>query len=111
VYLAIKRSVPTPLKWIKGHSGVEGNKGADALAGDAARKVVADELDITVPVEYCITGTKTAAPTQALTERGIKDFMPKPGRRQTELNLGCTQAALEEFNGDLLTTRAIWEGT
>ena len=51
-----KRSAPTCLKWVKGHNRVVGNKEADKLVADGVNKPTPDDIDLTVPPIFDLSG-------------------------------------------------------
>ncbi|KAF5335926.1 hypothetical protein D9758_018330 [Tetrapyrgos nigripes] len=63
---------PIHVKWVKGHSGHEGNEEADTLAGMAAMKTTEDEIDLDVPPKLWITGAKLKVLTQKLAYTAIR---------------------------------------
>ncbi|KAJ3848778.1 hypothetical protein EV368DRAFT_23015, partial [Lentinula lateritia] len=60
-----QRPTPTLLKWVKGHSGHEQNKGADTMAKKVVEKERASYINLHPPCELYVTGAKLSAMTQA----------------------------------------------
>ena len=48
----------TTFKWIKGHSGNEGNERVDKKAEEGTNKETVDEVDLTILKEYALEGAK-----------------------------------------------------
>ncbi|KAF5367996.1 hypothetical protein D9758_004406 [Tetrapyrgos nigripes] len=76
---------PIHVKWVKGHSGHEGNEEADTLSGMAATKTTEDEIDLDVPPKLRITGAKLKVLMQKLTYMAIRQHKSAvmPDRPQT----------------------------
>ena len=108
-YLLKQRTATTRFKWIKGHSGIRGNEESDTLAKQGAEKEIPDELDLTVPMEFDIQGTKMSTITQAIAYQGIMERKPRPNRGPTAQNLHQTRQAVETFCGALETDGTIWK--
>ncbi|KAF6756680.1 hypothetical protein DFP72DRAFT_810218, partial [Ephemerocybe angulata] len=95
-------------KKVKGHSGDEGNDGADRLANEGASKDVPAAIDLSKSTEIGRIGAATYALTQATAYDAIRTRKPKPPRRSTERMLEKTKAVLEELTGEAPTSAAIW---
>lgn len=109
-YLLRKRTAPTTFQWIKGHSGDDGNEECDRLAKEGARRLTPDDLDLEIPKEFDIQGAKLATLTQSSAYKGIRERKPPHHCPTTEHNIQCTREALEQYNGEVETTEAIWRG-
>ncbi|KAH7910890.1 ribonuclease H-like protein [Hygrophoropsis aurantiaca] len=109
-YLLRKRAARTSFQWVKGHTGNDGNEGADRLADEGARKTTPDELDLDVPSEFHIDGIQLMNTTQALAYRAVKQHLNKKTkkRRATRVNLDIARHAIHEHSGKWLSDEAIW---
>jgi hypothetical protein len=104
------RTATTHLKWVKGHNGNQGNEESNALAKRGAEKEMPDELDLTIPMEFDIQGTKMSTITQAIAYQGIMIRRPQRDRRPTAGNLNLTREAIEAYCGTLETDETLWKG-
>ncbi|KAF9030591.1 hypothetical protein BDZ89DRAFT_900707, partial [Hymenopellis radicata] len=114
------RDAETTLQWVKGHSGIEGNEGADALATKGLEKETADEIDLKIPPELTLTGAKLSKITQALAYKAIKQspkmtksktYRRQIARRQTQRMIEKTRQAVEDLTGRAPSTANIWKAT
>jgi len=105
-----KRGAVTTFQWVKGHGDDEGNIGADELAGQGARKDTADELDLTIPPEFNLTGAQLSKITQKLAYQGILESGREKikGRRGTTANLDITRYAVKDLADKTPTDATIW---
>ncbi|KAI0686285.1 ribonuclease H-like protein, partial [Cytidiella melzeri] len=105
-----KRSAVTTFEWVKGHSENEGNEGADALAGHGAQKTDEDPIDLSIPANWNITGTKLAVLSQALAYAGIRQGKTHQTRPTTEVNLDHVfHCVHDHLSGRQPTRAAIWK--
>jgi ribonuclease HI len=107
-YQLRRRAAPTNFKWTKGHNGDIGNERADALARQGALKEQPDYIDLTVPDNFSLPGSKLITLTQRIAYAAIKSQNPKPYARQTLINLDITRYAIQELTGHLETDATIW---
>ncbi|KAI0264086.1 ribonuclease H-like protein, partial [Russula aff. rugulosa BPL654] len=108
-HLLKRRSATTHFKWIKGHSGSQGNEESDALAKRGAEKEIPDELDLTIPTDFDIQGTKMSTITQSIAYRGIMKRKPRYDRGPTAENLQRTRDAIEAYCDARETDETIWK--
>ncbi len=105
------RQAHTCFKWIKGHSGHEGNETADRLAAEGAAKPRGDWISLAVPVNYRLTGAKLQAMTQKLAYRAIrviKDLETEP-RPRTVANMNRISCGLQAAFGTQVHDSTIWK--
>ncbi|OJT13721.1 Transposon TX1 uncharacterized 149 kDa protein [Trametes pubescens] len=87
------RSAVTTFRWVKGHSGVVGNEGADKLASLGAG-LMRPFRPVSLPkVRYLRNGAALATLTQSLAYQGVKRANPAKVRRATDKNVERIVAA------------------
>ena len=105
------RSTRTTLKWVKGHDGIQGNEGSDALAKQGANKWNPDPLDLAIPRDFDIPGVKLPTLTQATAYKGILERRKSEPCNTIEKNLKLTHRAIKRITGNSETNTAIWQST
>ncbi|KAG1761438.1 hypothetical protein EDD22DRAFT_980194 [Suillus occidentalis] len=108
VYHLRKRSAQTTFIWVKGHTGQEGNERADTLAKEGADKPQPDTLDLSIPDEFNLQGTKLSVISQALAYKGIRETKNLTPRRKTSSNMDVARYAIQNITGHLETDATIW---
>ncbi|KAL1945344.1 hypothetical protein VTO73DRAFT_2195 [Trametes versicolor] len=104
------RSAPTSLQWVKGHSDIPGNDGADVLAKRGADDPPLLAGELPAPnTDFLAKGCKLSSLTQRLAYKAIKKWIPALPRRQTEILDGRITAALREDWNTSLRPGAIWK--
>ena len=106
-----RRAAPTHFKWVKGHSGIKGNEGADRLAGEGARKPIPDEIDTSVPSNFDPTGVRLHSLTQHLAYTALLQSRPPPPSATTTTNLAVTRDAVHAHTSHLETNMSLWKNT
>jgi ribonuclease HI len=106
------RSNVTDITWVKGHSGIAGNEGADALASIGANyDPIALDTFPAAPQNNIPSGAKLSALSQKDFYRGIKSLNRPPHRPSTQTNLDRIQACAVEYYDHSPPNEAIWRAT
>jgi len=105
------RSTRTTLKWVKGHDGIQGNKGSNALVKQGANKQNPDPLDLVIPRDFNIPGAKLPTLTQATVYKGILERRKSEPCNTTKKTLKLTHRAIKRITGNSETNTAIWQST
>jgi hypothetical protein len=96
------------LEWVKGHDGILGNEESNCLTKQGANKLIADELDLEILIEFNLQGAKLATLTQATAYRGIMEKKNTTPRNSATRNLQLTRDAIQHITGDLESDATIW---
>lgn len=103
------RRKPTVLRWVKGHIGIEGNEGADMLAGAGAEIPRGpDKMDLRRPPGLMQTGAQLNKVSQRLLYKGIRSRKTKAKRNGTARNLLRIQEEVSGTFGTEPEDAAIW---
>jgi len=105
------RSKRTSLQWVKGHNGVQGNEGSDALAKQGANKQTPDPLNLEIPEDFDVQGAKLPTLTQATAYKGILERKHTKPRKTSEKNLRLIRTAIKRTTKEVETNAAIWQST
>ncbi|TFK78243.1 hypothetical protein K466DRAFT_615492 [Polyporus arcularius HHB13444] len=100
----------TLFQWVKGHSGHPENEAADKLAALGAAKATGDQLQLSIPPLFRISGAKLQSMTQKLAYRAIRKRLearvePRP---RTVANLDRITSGIQAHFGVQLHDAAIW---
>lgn len=97
------------MRKVKGHSGDEGNDGADKLADEGANKANADALDLSRGLTLRNMGAKLNAMTQSQAYKEIRSYSGPEVRNKTETMVARVRNAVEGLTDTDNTPEAVWK--
>ncbi|KAJ4463450.1 hypothetical protein C8R41DRAFT_898810 [Lentinula lateritia] len=111
-----ERKAPTNLRWVKGHSGIEGNEKADQLAKEGSEKSHTDTINMTIPPPLQISGMKLNKLMQATAYKAIQHrkmntraYQNALNRKATKVNIGRAKASVQEIGSNHPTDTNLWK--
>ncbi|KAF8287615.1 hypothetical protein DL93DRAFT_2123344, partial [Clavulina sp. PMI_390] len=102
------RTGSTLFKWVKGHSEIAGNEGADRLAAQGASKPKDDTPYLLAPMRLVPTGIRLECATQSLVYKALCKFANPEERATTTDLLSRTRDKICEAWKVSPTNNRIW---